>query len=61
MSKAVELAKETRQEYESWAAEKWGQSAYRHTSACSGEWDTWQAGWLAGRHAALAKLKEQHE
>lgn len=29
--------------FEAWAAEKWGNQAYRHTSDTSGEWEAWQA------------------
>jgi hypothetical protein len=30
--------------FEAWADKHWGNSAYLHKSATSGEWDAWQAG-----------------
>ena len=29
--------------FERWCHDKYGAEAYRHTSACCGEWDAWQA------------------
>jgi hypothetical protein len=37
-----------------WAVKKYGQHAYRHTSATSGEWAAWRAGQLAERERCAA-------
>ena len=40
-----------------WAVKKYGQHAYRHTSATSGEWAAWQAATTAERDRC-AKIAE---
>jgi len=40
-----------------WAVKKYGQHAYRHTSATSGEWAAWQAATMRERERC-AKIAE---
>lgn len=46
-----------RELFEAWAAERWGTSAWRHTSNCCGEWDAWTAG-MEQERMATAELRE---
>ena len=49
-----------RAQFEAWANKQWGQSAWKHTSNCCGEWDAWQAAALAEREAC-ANVCEKFE
>ena len=47
-----------------WAVKKYGQHAYRHTSATSGEWAAWQAASAATRERcanACERISQQYK
>ncbi len=47
-----------------WAVKKYGQHAYRHTSATSGEWAAWQAATALERERCAAvcdTIRKQYE